>query len=340
MAATHIAQIGNLPLKFGGILLATEIAYVSYGRLARDGRNAILLTHGYTSSHLFADGSNASEGSWSGLVGPGRAIDTDRWFVVAPNMLGSSYGSAAPRSPNPATGRPYGPDFPPITLDDIVASQRRLLDGLGVKQLAAVVGPSYGGFQAFAWGVTYPDFVRGLVPVVTGLRAPRQLDIDAQIARFARDPNWNGGRYYETGGIVRTMTDIRAETLRGYGVEVDLAKRYPDQEARAVALEAVAREWAEAFDAHSLLVLGRAANAYDVAPLAARISAKVLYVLSRTDALFPPSLAPGVMETLQVAGVAARYHEIDSPHGHLASGVDSALWAPVLAAFLDELARA
>ena len=339
---TQIAPIGDLALKLGGMLPAAEVAYVTYGRLASGARNAILLTHGYTSSHTFGGGvggseDTSSEGTWSGLVGPGKAIDTDRWFVVAPNMLGSAAGTTGPRSRNPKTGRAYGPDYPDITLDDIVETQKRLLDQLGVKGLHAVVGPSYGGFQAFAWAVIHPTFMRGIVPSVTGLKSPRQLNMDVQRARLARDPNWNGGHYYEAGGITRTMMDIRTDTLRSYGVDVDLAKRFSDPKDQAAALDAMARAWAEAFDGHSLLVLGKASNAYDVTPLVHRIKAKVLYVLSRTDALFPPSLKPEVMGALQAAGVDARYFEIDSRNGHLASGVDAALWAPVLAAFLKEL---
>src|SRR5271168_5316308 len=146
---TRYAAIGDLQLARGGTLRAARLAYVTYGTLAPDGRNAILLTHGFTSSHLFADGgAAASEGSWADLVGPGRAIDTDRFFVVSSNMLGSAFGSTAPASINPETGREYGPDYPLITLPDIVAAQRRMLDGLGAKGLIAVVGPSYGGIQA------------------------------------------------------------------------------------------------------------------------------------------------------------------------------------------------
>jgi homoserine O-acetyltransferase/O-succinyltransferase len=334
---TTITSIGDLQLSAGGTLRDAALAHVTYGRLAADGRNAILLTHGYTSSHLFADGDGASEGSWSGLVGPGRAIDTDKYFVVSSNMLGSSFGSTAPKSHNTATGRAYGPDFPPFGLPDIVAAQRRLLDVLGVKGLMAVVGPSYGGFQAFAWAALYPDFMRGIVPAVTALKTPKPMEIDALEARMALDANWNGGHYYERGGILGTMTAIRAETLRMYGIDAALAERFPDQTARDIEIEAQARSWAEAFDAHSLLALGRASNGYDVTPLAGRIKAKVLYVLSRTDNLFPPSLAPVVMATLKAAGVDTRYHEIDSADGHLASGTDSAKWASVLRVFLEGL---
>ncbi|MET0606144.1 MAG: alpha/beta fold hydrolase [Beijerinckiaceae bacterium] len=337
MTTTEFGDIGDLPLRLGGVLREARLAYATYGRLARDGRNAILLTHGYTSSHLYADGGGASEGSWADLVGPGRAIDTDRYFVVSSNMLGSSYGSTAPASFNPATGRAYGPDFPELTLADIVGAQRRLLDRLGVRELAVVVGPSYGGFQAFAWGIEFPDFMRGLVPVVTGPRAPNPGNAERLRQRFARDPNWNGGHYYDAGGVLATMTALRMETLKGYGVEAELAATFPDPVQREERIRATAEEWAAQFDANSMLALGRASERFDAEPEFAKIRAPILYVLSRTDALFPPSIAPGVMSALEKAGVPARYVEIDSLHGHLASGSDSAKWAPSLREFLSSL---
>src|SRR5882724_1135507 len=136
-------------LESGTVMPEVTIAYETYGTLAPDGRNAVLLTHGYTSSQHMAgrSGANGAEGSWDGLVGPGKAIDSDRLFVVSSNMLGSSYGSTNPAFINPTTGKPYGPDFPDITLVDIVRAQKALLDHLGVKHLVAVAGPSFGGYQ-------------------------------------------------------------------------------------------------------------------------------------------------------------------------------------------------
>ena len=122
MNDTVIGNIGDLSLQLGGKLPDAKLAYATRGKLAADGRNAVLLTHGYTSSHLFFAGAASAEGSWATLVGPGLAIDTDRYFVVSSNMIGSSYGSTAPMSFNPATGRAYGPDFPQITVTDIVAA--------------------------------------------------------------------------------------------------------------------------------------------------------------------------------------------------------------------------
>jgi homoserine O-acetyltransferase len=341
LPGTLLGQIGDLPLESGQVLPNARLAFVTYGRLAPNGANAVLLTHGYTSSHMFAHptGPGSAEGSWADLVGPGKPVDTDRFFVVASNMIGSSYGSTAPMSFNPATGRAYGPDFPAITLTDIVVAQKKLLDLLGVKHLAAVVGPSYGGFQAFAWGITFPDFVDGLVPAVTAPRRPADRGPDALEARMAKDPNWNGGHYYEKGGILPTMAAIREETLRRYGIEAELAATIPDKAARDARIRATAEAWARAFDGHSLLVLGRVLQGWDATPHFNRIKARVLYALSRTDALFPPSLAPGVMADLKAAGVAAEYVEIDSEHGHLASGTDAAKWAPALRRFMNALPR-
>jgi homoserine O-acetyltransferase/O-succinyltransferase len=336
---TTFQDIGDLPLRLGGVLRGVTVAHVTRGRLAPDGRNAVLLTHGYTSSHTFIDGgSGASEGGWSALVGPGLAIDTDRYFVVSSNMLGSAFGSTGPRSIDPARGRPYGPDFPPITLTDIVAAQRRLLDALGVRGLHAVVGPSYGGFQAFTWAVEHPEFVRGVVAAVSALSAPAALDPRPLAARLATDPNWNDGHYHDRpGGVSATLTAMREETLRRYGLDEELAGHLPEKAARDAEIRRRARAWAEAADAHAMLVLGRAAGHYDVRGELSRIRAPVLYVLSRTDSLFPPTLAATVMPALAAAGVAATYAEIDSEHGHLASGADAAKWAPSLKRFVDGL---
>jgi homoserine O-acetyltransferase len=333
MTDTVLGSIGDLALAGGGVLRDAKLAYVTYGKLAPDGKNCVLLTHGYTSSHLFVIGGPGGEGSWNLLVGPGRPVDTDRFFVVSSNMLGSSYGSTGPGSPSPATGRPYGPDFPPIVLADIVAAQRRLLEGLGVRELHAVVGPSYGGFQAFAWGVEHPDFVRAIAPVTTAPRAMAGINVEALRARLAADPRWNGGRY-EPRAMVETMTQLREQTLKRYGMDALLARRVPDVAERARVLHGLARTWAEAFDPHSLLVLGDAANAFDAMASFARLRARVLFMLATTDLVFPPTLAPEVMAALAAAGVDATYHELDSPYGHLAPGVDAAAWAPVLQRFL------
>jgi len=335
-------------LESGGVLPELTLAYETYGTLAADGRNAVLATHGYSSSHHVAGryraggapkGLKAEDlGSWDKLIGPGKAIDTDRLYVVSSNMLGSAYGSTNPAAINPKTGKPYGPDFPRITVADIVRAQKALLDHLGVKHLVAVAGPSYGGYQAFQWAVTYPDFMRGIVPVVT---APKSIGgpaaTQALIEQLARDPNWNGGWYYDNGGVPKALTRLRVATLKRYGIEAQLAARHADPAQREAAIGKVAEPWVKTFDANSLVVLRRALETFDTTPQFPRIKAKVLYVISRTDKLFPPAIVPDVMQALKGAGVDARYVEIDSELGHLASGLDGEKWAPALGTFMAEL---
>jgi len=330
-------------LERGGKLPDMTLAYETYGTLAPDGRNAILITHGFTSSGHAAGKyapSDATPGWWNGLIGPGKTIDTNRWFVVSSNMLGSSYGSTAPASINPATGKPYGPDFPALTLRDIVRAQRLLLDGLGVVHLTAVAGPSFGGFQAFQWAVQYPDFVHGVVPVVTAPKGGGGADaVKVLVNQFAKDPNWNGGWHYERGGIPATMTALRIETLRRYGQNEILAVTLPDPARREARIREMAEDWARVFDPNSMVTLRTASLAFDAERDLDKIRAKVLYVISRTDKLFPPSIAPRVMEKLAKAGVDAKYVEIDTEFGHSASGADWRKWAPALKDFLSSLER-
>jgi homoserine O-acetyltransferase len=332
----------DFKLQSGAVLPEMTLAYETYGKLAPDGRNAVLLVHGFTSSHHMAGRTtaNGAEGSWDGLVGPGKAIDTDRLYVVSSNMLGSSYGSTSPAFKNPATGKPYGPDFPDITLVDIVTAQKALLDSLGVKHLVAVAGPSFGGYQTFQWGVTYPDFMDGLVAVVSAPKGSGgEAAVKSLVDQLAKDPNWSGGWYYDKGGIQTVLTDMRVTTLKRYGIDEQLAAQFPDKTAREAEIKKRAETWSKVFDGNSLVALRKASVRYDAEKDLAKMKAKVLYVLSRTDKLFPPSIAPGVMAKLKEAGVTADYFEIDSELGHSASGLDAAKWAPRLKTFMAGLEK-
>ena len=339
----HIFTTGDFKLLSGTVMPEVTIAYETYSTLAPDGRNAVLLTHGYTSSQHMAGRygeKDGAEGSWDGLVGPGKAIDTDRLFVVSSNMLGSSYGSTNPAFTNPATGKPYGPDFPDITLVDIVNAQKALLDHLGVKHLVAVAGPSFGGYQTYQWGVSYPDFMDGLVPVVSAPKGSGgEAAVKSLVDALAKDPNWNGGWYYDKGGVSGILTEMRVATLKRYGIDEQLAEKFPDKDAREAAIKKRAESWAKVFDANSLVVLRKASVRFDAEKDMPKIKAKVLYVLSRTDKLFPPSIAPEVMAKLKSAGVSADYFEIVSDFGHSASGLDAAKWAPRLKAFMATLEK-
>ena len=333
-ASTHLLR--DVCLERGGVLREVTTAYRTLGRLNAESTNVVLVLHGYTTGPSMLDrGANVAEGSWADLVGPTRAIDTDRWYVICPNMLGSSYGSTGPGSINPDTGQLYGVDFPRLTMRDVVRVQRALLDHLGVKRLAAAVGPSMGGYQALQWGVSYPEMVDRVVaavsapfdPLVSGRR-------DGVLRRLQQDPAWNNG-HYAAGALVDTLTEMRVETLLFYGVDAELRARWPDPQARSGEIRRLARQWAEGFDPGSLLTLADAVDGFDLRPQLSRLRMPLLWVLSRTDAGFPPSLVPQVTPLLDAAGVNWQYLELNSELGHLASGADAALWSDDLRRFME-----
>ena len=328
-------------LQSGIVMPEVTIGYATLGTLAPDRGNAVLITHGYTSGPRMIDpGGSTGEGSWNELVGPGKAIDTNRYFAICPNMLGSSYGSTNAASIDPATGKPYGPRFPDINVSDIVGTQRLLLDHLGIDRMVAVVGPSYGGYQAFQWAVDYPGAMKGIAAIVTASRVPRERS-EGNVARLletlSKDPNWNGGDYYDRGGVRETMTQIRMATLKTYGIEARLRATMSDPAEIEAAIHDEAARWANGFDANSMIILAKALRGFDVTAQFGQIKSKVLYVLSRTDKLFPPDIAPGVMQGLKAAGIDADYFLLDSEFGHSASGLDAHKWAPRLKQFMDGL---
>jgi homoserine O-acetyltransferase len=328
-------------LQSGAVLPEVRIAYRTLGILSPARDNVVLITHGFTSGpDMISPGGVTGEGAWSQLVGPGKPVDSNRYFAICPNMLGSSYGSTNAASIDPATGKSYGPRFPDITVRDIVATQRLLLNDFGVDKFVAVVGPSYGGYQAFQWAIDYPTAMRGIAPIVTSPSVSRER-AEGRAANFratlSQNPNWNGGDYYGTGGVLDTMIDIRMATLKLYGIEARLKQSMSDPNEIEAAIRKEGTQWARGFDANSLIILANALRGFDVTPRFSEIKAKVLYVLSRTDQLFPPDIAPGVMKGLKDAGVDADYFLLDSELGHSASGLDAHKWAPRLRQFMESL---
>ena len=326
----------DFPLENGQTLPVLELAYETYGTLNAKADNAVLVVHGYTSSH-HAAGKNAAgkegrgvtpgaAGWFDGLIGPGKAVDTDRHFVISVNALGSAHGSSGPNAIDPRTNKPYGPTFPHITMRDMVASQKLLVDSFGIKRLVAVVGPSMGGFQSFQWAASYPGFMKGIAASVTAPRAPNRLGgLAALQRRLASDPNWNGGWYYENGGIPGTLEQIRYETLLNYGQDEATAK-------------VAAKGWAQLYDGHSLVTLRRAIDGFDITGEYAKLKGtKVLYVNSKTDKLFDLTLSLEYVMGMRKAGVDVTYVELPSDKGHMASHQDAAMWAPILAAHMKSL---
>lgn len=328
-----IVSLGAVLLNCGATLPEVRVAYCTYGTLDPSGCNTILVTHGYTASHhMLAHGAGVAEGSWAGLIGPGKPLDTRRWFIVCSNMLGSSYGSTGPASIDPRTGHPYGPDFPQIGFTDIVQVQKRLLERLGVCHLHAVVGPSYGGFQALQWGLDHPQWVErlGIVLSAAHLPAHEQMDVDQLSDVLRRDPGWRGGRYADPAALHGTLFTLRRENLMAHGtLEVLAAQGLAPQE-RMAELERQAWGWARQFDANSMLCLLKAGRAFDVRPRLHELRGKVLQVLCTTDTLFPPGHGCALTQVPQL-----RYAELDSPFGHQASGAAHAQWAPLLRELLD-----
>jgi homoserine O-acetyltransferase/O-succinyltransferase len=328
-------------LRSGVVMPKVTIAYRTLGVLAPDRDNVVLVTHGNTGGPQMIDpGGTTGEGSWNAIVGPGKAVDTDKYFAICPNMLGSSYGSTNATDIDPVTGTRYGPRFPDITVGDIVATQRALLADLGIEKLVAIVGPSYGGIQAFQWAVDYPGMMKGIAAIVTAPVVPRERsegNVARLLATLSNDPNWNGGDYYDHGGVLESMIAIRSATLKSYGIETRLRDTISDPAKIEAAIRDEAARWARGFDANSLLILARALRGFDVTAQLSKIKSKVLYVLSRTDKLFPPELEASVMPALKAAGVDADYFLLDSDYGHSASGLDAHLWTPRLKQFMDGL---
>jgi homoserine O-acetyltransferase/O-succinyltransferase len=318
-------DIGALRLRSGAVLPQVQVAYTCRGRLAPTGDNAILVTHGFTSAHMMIEpGHLVAEGSWADLVGPGRPLDTDRYFVVCSNMLGSSFGTTGPRSIEPATGEPWGLRFPDITLADIVEVQHRLLGALGVTRLRAVIGPSYGGFQALQWALDHPDRVDAIGVISSDLHSPPGLGKAQQIARLAASAQWHDGRYYDRGGMAETLLALRRQTLQAYGLERLFASRGLSEDEGRERLEAACRQWAQQFDANSLPVLAGAAEQFDVRDRLHKIRARVLMVQATTDAIFPANDAS--RECLARISAPTRYVALDSPFGHMAASVEAARW--------------
>ena len=267
-AGLNTFTISDFRLQSGVVMPTVTIAYRTLGVLAPDRGNVVLVTHGNTSGPQMIDpGGSTGEGSWSEIVGPGKAVDTDRFFVICPNMLGSSYGSTNAADIDPSTRKPYGPRFPDITVSDIVATQRALLDDIGIERLVAIVGPSYGGFQALQWAVNYPGVMRGIAAIVTSPVVPRERsegNVARLLATLSQDPNWNGGDYYENGGVLETMTRIRMATLKTYGIETRLRDTMSDPAQIEAAIRDEAARWARGFDANSLIILAKALRGFDV----------------------------------------------------------------------------
>jgi len=355
-------------LEGGGVLRDLTIAYETWGALDADGANAVLVCHALTGDSHAAGKSgpgHPTPGWWDDLIGPGRALDTDRYFVVCANVLGGCQGTTGPSSINLATGRPYGSSFPVVSIRDIVRTQAAVADHLGVHQWLSVVGGSMGGMQVLEWAVMFPDRVRSIVPIaVCAASTAQQIALSSvQRSAIAVDPRWRGGDYYdaESGdgpaqglAVAREMAQITYRTdlvfhdrfgrnpLDSIDERFALWQRF-DVEGY---LDYHGAKLARRFDANSYLVINKAMDLHDIGRgragverALARVRCPVLIMSIDTDGLYYPYQQEQIRDALVHHGVSCEHVVIESDHGHDAFLLETEQVGGSLAAFLHDVEK-
>ena len=336
----------------GGELRPVTLHYALYGALNERRDNAVLVCHALSGSARVADW-------WPELFGPGSPFDTGRHCVIGVNVIGSCYGSTGPRSIDPRTGKPYGGDFPLVTVGDMVRAQSRLLEHLGVRRLRAVVGGSIGGMQALQWAVDFPAKVERCVAIgATPLPALGLALNHLQRQAIMNDPLWRGGQYAEDAQPAAGLALARAIAMCSYKSAELFDERFarnPDRAGEdpgrslgerfdvAGYLDHQGRTFTRRFDANSYLVLSKAMDTFDLARGYAseaaalrRVSARVLLVGITSDWLFPAAEVRALAQRMSSAGIDCRYEELVSSHGHDGFLADAPLLAPLLGEALSE----
>jgi homoserine O-acetyltransferase len=358
--ARRVTLPGPLKLDSGALLAPVEIAYETYGTLAPDAGNALLVCHALTGDQHLASAHprTGKPGWWQRMVGPGRPIDTDRFFVVCANVLGSCMGTSGPASTDPATGRPYAMDFPVITIRDMVRAQALLLDHLGVARLAAVVGGSMGGMQALSWAATFPDRVPAAVVIASTARHTAQNIAFHEVGRQAvmADPNWRGGDYYDgdppAAGLAVARMAAHITYLSEAGLTEKFGRRLQARERKSFGFDADFQvesylrhqglAFTDRFDANSYLYITRAMDYFDLAEEHGGLLANAFrgtgtrfcLVSFDTDWLYPTAESRSIVQALNAAGAPASFVELSSPYGHDAFLLDSPDLDRVIAGFL------
>ncbi|AWI52385.1 homoserine O-acetyltransferase [Aquabacterium olei] len=364
-----------LPLQSGAVLRDYTLVYETYGRLNADRSNAVLVCHALNASHhvagVHADEQGRpipkSEGWWDNLIGPGKPLDTDKFFVIGINNPGSCFGSTGPMHTNPDTGKLYGADFPVVTVEDWVNAQARVLDRLGIDKLAAVLGGSLGGMQALSWTLQHPERVAHCVAVATAPNLSAQNIAFNEVARRAivTDPDFHHGHFYEHGvvprrglrvarmiGHITYLSDDVMESKFGrelVGRELGDAPRYSTQDIE-FQVESYLRyqgdKFSDYFDANTYLLITRALDYFDPArhhggdlsATMAKALAKFLVVSFTTDWRFSPARSREIVKALVDNRHDVSYAEIDAPHGHDAFLLDDPRYHGVVRAYFERIA--
>lgn len=350
----------------GTTLQNISLAYETWGSLNTEKTNAVLLCHAWTGdSHAAgpAEIGHPTPGWWEAAIGPGLAIDTNKWFVVCSNTIGGCQGSTGPVSPHPDDGKPYASRFPVITIRDMVRAQAHLADALGIECWHSVIGGSMGGMQVLEWGITYPDRVQTLVPIATCAQSTAQQIAWDAIGRRAisLDPKWNNGEYYDAApgegpwqglAIARMVSQV---TFRSDNVFTDrFGRDLADKDGAKNGLGLWDRFEVESyldhhgdrlnrrFDANSYLIIGKAMDLHDVARgrgnlerAMSRITASTLVIGVSSDILYPTYQQLQIQSLIAGNGVACSYVEIDSPHGHDSFLINTEQVGPPISRFLD-----
>jgi len=351
-----------LVLDSGATLGPITLAYETYGQLNAARDNAILLLHALSGdAHAAGWHAGATKpGWWDSMVGPGRPFDTERYFVICSNVLGGCQGSTGPSSSDPATGRPYGAQFPVLTIGDMVRAQARLLDQLGIERLLAVAGGSMGGFQALEWATAYPDRVRGAILLATSARSSPQTLAWSAIARHAimSDPRWRGGDYYDGDPPADGLAVARMIGHITYLSEPSLERKFgrvyqhSDGPAYTLGREFAIESYLEyqgvsfnaRFDANTYLYITKAMDYWDLparygsldAALARSQSAFLLLSFT-SDWLYPTAESIAIADALDRVGRPFSHIELESSAGHDAFLVDGEAQAPIIEEFLSGL---
>lgn len=354
-------------LESGATISPVTVAYETYGRLNRDRSNAILICHALSGS-AHAAGYHGAEGNnlgwWDDCIGPGKAFDTDRYFVICSNVLGSCYGSTGPASIDPTTGKPYGLHFPVVTIGDIVKAQVKLIDHLGIDKLLTVAGGSMGGMQALEWSAHYPNRLHSAIPIATTAHHSPMLIAFSEVGRQAiyADPYWNDGDYYDkvkkpdaglaVARMVGHITYLSEESMHDkFGRKLRGMEKYGYEFQTEFEIESYLKynglKFTKRFDANSYLYVTKALDYFDLKNghklLADAFSEsthlKFLVISFTSDWLYPSYHSKNLVSALTAAGIDVTYLDVQSKWGHDAFLLEVDTMTLLLDAFLSRLAR-
>ena len=365
IATAHIAHFAqSLPLASGATLRAYDLAYETYGTLNADKSNAILICHALNASHHVAgvyENEPDNLGWWDNMVGPGKPVDTDTFFVIGVNNLGSCFGSTGPLSINPDTGRAYSADFPLVTVEDWVDSHARLIDHLGIKTLAAVMGGSLGGMQAMCWAMRYPDRVARALVIAAAPNLSAQNIAFNEVARQAilTDPDFHEGHFAENHvvpkrgltvarmiGHITYISDDQMEAKFGRDLRAGLKYSFDSEFQIESYLRYQGEKFSGYYDANTYLRVTKALDYFDpareyvgnLAKALAPAHARFLVISFTTDWRFSPARSREIVKALLQEKKSVTYAEIEASHGHDAFLLDDAQYHGVVRAFLARAA--